>query len=484
LGRKQGFVASIVLIIATILVSKSGIGLPYSLIETRQLLISLFVVTLLVMFYESVNETYEVQNTKNMEINEKRLKVNEDLYQRIKDRNTEIVSKNMDLENIKKAILNILEDEKELQVELKKEKEGIEKKIIERTQELSNEKAKLSASIEALLKAFVMIDLDSNIILTNKNLNALFGNEETWTFNLLQQKLGKNFDLISEYKRCLTDKKRAIFENVVFDTKILEIRLSPIFSVENAENLIGVLIIIGDATEEKILERSKDEFFSIASHELRTPLTAIRGNASMIKQYYSEAVKDEEFKGMIDDIEESSVRLIGIVNDFLNLSRLEQNRMEFKNENFNIVDLCKKAVEQVEATKNKDVIISIDADEAMNVFADKDRTMQVVINLLGNSLKFTEKGTVKISFTKDKDFIKTFVQDSGRGIPLENQKLLFRKFQQAGSSLFTRDTTKGTGLGLYISKLMVEGMKGEIGLEKSEEGKGSIFYFNLPVAKN
>ena len=117
------------------------------------------------------------------------------------------------------------------------------------------------------------------------------------------------------------------------------------------------------------------------------------------------------------------------------------------------------------------------------VRADKDRTRQTLINLIGNGLKFTEKGGVTVSVKKDSISACCYVKDTGRGIPVENQKLLFRKFQQAGSSIYTRDTTKGTGLGLYISKLMIEGMNGRIWLDSSYDGKGSTFAFCLPLSK-
>ena len=92
-------------------------------------------------------------------------------------------------------------------------------------------------------------------------------------------------------------------------------------------------------------------------------------------------------------------------------------------------------------------------------------------------------GGITISSAVSDGMVQVSIADTGRGIPLNNQALLFHKFQQAGDSLFTRDTTKGTGLGLYISKLMIEGMGGKIWLVKSEEGKGSVFAFTVPIAK-
>jgi signal transduction histidine kinase len=110
------------------------------------------------------------------------------------------------------------------------------------------------------------------------------------------------------------------------------------------------------------------------------------------------------------------------------------------------------------------------------------RIKQVIYNLIGNSSKFTEQGSITVSGQADDHFIYVSITDTGRGMAPEAQKLLFRKFQQAGSSLLERDTTKGTGLGLYISKQIIELSGGKIGLAKSEPGVGSTFTFSLPRA--
>jgi signal transduction histidine kinase len=102
---------------------------------------------------------------------------------------------------------------------------------------------------------------------------------------------------------------------------------------------------------------------------------------------------------------------------------------------------------------------------------------------LSNAIKYTDIGSITISVAALGDMAKISIIDTGRGISAQNQNLLFRKFQQAGSSLYTRDTEKGTGLGLYISKMMIEALGGKVYLEQSEEGKGSTFVFTLPFDK-
>lgn len=397
-----------------------------------------------------------------------------------------IAQNNKDLEAGKKAILNILDDEKQLQTELKLEKIGIEKKVIERTKELNDEKSKLTASIEALSKAFVMIDLNGNVILTNENLNQIFNAKNIkWTLDDIQGKFGKSFNFIEAYQKMLKRNTRVAYDDIELNSRYFQVRLNPVYGgLEGKRSVIGVLAIIGDVTEQKVLERSKDEFFSIASHELRTPLTAIRGNTSMILDYYKEQVKDPELKQMVTDTHDASVRLIGIVNDFLDLSRLEQKRMEYKKSEFKILDVVLSVINELKVNaEEKGVKLNTDVDKYIKVNADPDKVKQVLFNVVGNSLKFTDKGSVTISSSTENDLIKISVTDTGIGIPKENQTLLFRKFQQAGTSTITRDGAKGTGLGLYISKLIIEGMGGTIALESSIEGKGSVFTFTLPVAK-
>lgn len=368
----------------------------------------------------------------------------------------------------------------------KESKEAIENEVIKRTRELEEEKAKLSASIEALLKAYIMTDLEGNVVRVNKNLSKLFGETEGgWTLTKIQERLGESYDILGAFKYCLTSKKRILDDGVSWGSKFLQIRLSPVFRALEGQELIGVLVIIGDVTEEKVMARSRDEFFSIASHELRTPLTAIKGNTSMILEYFSEEIKNPEVKSMLNDIHESSERLIGIVNDFLNISRLEQGRLKFVPTSFDLAELAGGVIKNYQNNvSEKGLYLRISGDEfPPKVFADPERVNEVLVNLIGNSIKFTDKGGIEISFKKDGEFVNVYIADSGRGIPLKNQSFLFHKFQQAGSSLITRDTTKGTGLGLYISKMLIDGMGGTIRLEKSEEGKGSTFSFSLPIAK-
>jgi signal transduction histidine kinase len=233
----------------------------------------------------------------------------------------------------------------------------------------------------------------------------------------------------------------------------------------------------------KELDKLKDDFFSVASHELRTPLAAIRWNSAMINSYYSSKINAGHFAGMVNDIHEASLRLIEIVNDFLDTSRLEQGRITFQKEKINLPEIIKDVIRDLDSlarTGGLHIKYVSGKQNIPEIISDSGRIKQVLFNLIGNSIKFTKAGGVEVALKKDKNSIKVFIKDTGIGILPEKHHLLFQKFKQAGKAYLNRDSSSGTGLGLYISRLIVEGLGGKIKLEKSELEKGSTFSFTLP----
>ncbi len=368
----------------------------------------------------------------------------------------------------------------------KEVKETIERTVEERTQELRQEQARLTASINSLVVGFILTSPTGDIITKNPASVSILEVEKTvGSLGDIEKKVAGAIHIQELHERAQKEGKSMDVKNIEFKGKYLELFVAPIFLDVEHKEFLGTVILIEDQTEAKVMERSKEEFFSIASHELRTPLTAIRGNTSMILEYYGDALKDEQLKGMVMDIHESSIRLISIVNDFLETSRLEQGRIPFKNEPFDAPTLIEAVLKEYDVTgsRRKLYLRYEPPDTPVPLaYGDKDRVKQVIINLVGNALKFTEEGGVTVKVHLHDAHIRVIVEDTGRGIPYQNQMLLFRKFQQAGESLFTRDAAKGTGLGLYISKLIIEGMGGAIGLQYSRPGKGSAFAFSLPLA--
>jgi signal transduction histidine kinase len=182
----------------------------------------------------------------------------------------------------------------------------------------------------------------------------------------------------------------------------------------------------------------------------------------------------------MNDTVSSSDRLISMINDFLNVSRLDQGRVKLEIKPVSACDLTEKIIsEMTPLFKEKGVALKVICDRKhSNVIADEDRLRQVIINLIGNSLKFTSQGSVTISHQVSGNLLVTEVTDTGMGLPKDKQSLLFHRFQQAMSRTLTRQPG-GTGLGLYISKEFVKLMGGDMKLVGSEPGKGSTFEFTI-----
>jgi PAS domain S-box-containing protein len=372
--------------------------------------------------------------------------------------------------------------------------EIIEEQVEVRTRQVHEAQATLVTSINSIKLGFVITDAKPAVIRLNTVAHEVFcgsrshaaGDCHEVTMAKVEAMMGGSTHIAEHIKECLRRQLPQELKDVTFNNRNWRAYLSPM--VVGRES-IGCAVLLQDTTEERILERSRDEFFSIASHELRTPLTSIKGNSSLIMDYYKELLKDPTLKEMVEDIHESSNRLIEIVNDFLDMSRLEQGRIEYHMEGLPV----SKVIEEVAygmgtLIKQKGLHLQLGhnirrLDAVPAVIADKNRLKQILFNLLGNAVKFTEKGgRITVDAEAARDSIKLTVTDTGAGISPEHQTLLFRKFQQATDSILTRDDTRGTGLGLYISRLLATGMGGTLVLERSVPGKGSTFALKLLVA--
>jgi signal transduction histidine kinase len=190
---------------------------------------------------------------------------------------------------------------------------------------------------------------------------------------------------------------------------------------------------------------------------------------------------------MIDDIHTSSIRLISIVNDFLDVSRLEQGKLKLNIQPFDICDVVKDVIfEMTELAREKHNQLDMKSPSKPipKVFADKDRVKQILYNLVGNAMKFTNNGNISLSVSLTDKIVKILVTDTGPGISEQNQQVLFHKFQQASDNILTRSSSQSTGLGLYISRLLANKMGGEVKLESSILGKGSTFSYSVPIYSN
>jgi PAS domain S-box-containing protein len=245
---------------------------------------------------------------------------------------------------------------------------------------------------------------------------------------------------------------------------------------------IGTVLAFRDITREKELDRLKDEFVSIASHELRTPMTAIKGLVSMIFEGDYGALPPD-LKEPLTDVYNSTTRLIHLVNDMLNISRIEAGRLRFTITDFRLTPILKEITSSL-APIARDKHISLSLKEStestdMEVTGDINKVKQILNNIVGNSLKFTDHGGILLSCFADKGLAKIYIADTGAGIAREDQKKLFGKFQQVAVNGPPRPS--GTGLGLYISRELASRMGGDLWIEYSEVGKGSVFALTLPL---
>jgi len=402
-------------------------------------------------------------------------------------RNEELEQANQAFQDQQSAMLNLLEDSRELEKQLTVEKQSVDRKIAERTIELRAERESLEAIINGVDFGVYMIGPDLHVNMVNKPMQKLYVSamDKPYTLESFDTDVQGFVETQLDVKEALKTQAPVSRTEYPRGNRILRSFRSPLYEPDSKPlKLLGIINVLQDITEAKAAERSRDEFFSIASHELRTPLTAIRGNTSMIQQYFGDQLKDPSLKEMINDIHDSSTRLINIVNDFLNTSRLEQGKMEFKAAAFDLPNLVNEVIEELRAGNVAGKVpIVTHLGAVPTAMADRDRLKEVIINLISNAVKFTEDGTIMVNLEMENEWLKLSVKDTGRGIPQESQGLLFHKFQQASNNILTRDSTRSTGLGLYISKLLMTGMGGEIFLEKSAAGKGTTFAVLIPTAK-
>jgi len=260
----------------------------------------------------------------------------------------------------------------------------------------------------------------------------------------------------------------------------IEVNLAPL---KKDGKFAGLVCTIRDITERRRVEdelkkseRLRTEFMNIAAHELKSPVTPIKGYLDLIitDKNTSEKVKDWAKVSL-----RNSERLLKLVNDILDVSRLDTDTMRFEMEKIDTSDILNEIVEDMKPViegKNLKFVTNI-PKELPNIVGDKYRLSQVLKNLLGNAIKFTDHGSISIEVEKNKEYIIIAVKDTGVGISKDELKKIFNKFYQA----YTGDDRKneGTGLGLFICKEILQKHNGEIWVE-SELGRGSQFYIKLP----
>ena len=228
------------------------------------------------------------------------------------------------------------------------------------------------------------------------------------------------------------------------------------------------------------LDRLKDDFMSSVTHELRTPLTSIRAFSEIL--FDNPEMDAEERQNFLSIITRETERLTRLVNQVLDMAKIESGRTEWQNEALDLREVIDSSIASVsQVYREKDVaLVSEMPDKVPTLMADRDRLIQVMLNLLSNAVKFVSSGSgrVAVRLTQSREGLRVDVEDNGPGIRPEDQQLIFEKFRQGGDTM--TDKPQGTGLGLPISKQIVEHFGGRLWVE-SEPGKGAVFSFTLPL---
>lgn len=359
------------------------------------------------------------------------------------------------------------------------------KKVLEKETNLVQELEKYKLAVHAASDQIVITDNNGIVLFGNPALKRLTGYSE-------QEALGKKAGIL--WGRQMSKKFYEHLWHTIKKTKqpyigelinkrkdgtLYEalLKISPVLNEKH--EVIFFVAIERDISREKQLDRMKDEFLSIASHELRTPLTAIDGLVAMIRDGEYGKI-DKGIQQPLEDINAASERLIHLVNDLLSVTRIQAGRLKYTLSQFDIQPVLQESVDLLKViAKKKNISLTMSRADSYIVQADKDKVKQIVHNLIGNALKFTDKGSITVWASKNSDMIQIFIQDTGIGIHQEDQKKLFQKFQQFDTG---KGRPPGTGLGLYISKEICKKMGGDLTLIESTIGKGSTFAFFLPIA--
>ncbi len=398
-------------------------------------------------------------NAKNRELRE----TAQVLQKEIEDRTRELEEKIEESQNSRVALMNMLEDMEDLRRRAEEESE------------------KTLAIFANFVDGMIFFDSGDRLILANSRMMSYFGARKEDINQIKGKKIGelKEFagfaPLVDFVKNSLSTISRK--ELFVSDKVVFEISCLP---VEGKYGKVGTLLIAHDISREKMVEKMKTEFVSIAAHQLRTPISAIKWTLRMILDGDLGPISEEQSE-FLEKTYKSNERMIHLINDLLNVTRIEEGRQIYDIAVANLGKVVGELIPgYVDIAKQKNIKIDFSnhAAEAPLVKVDVEKIKLVISNLIENAIKYTPLGgKISVVVECENSWVKMTVSDTGMGISTEQKERIFTKYFRAANAI--KMETEGTGLGLFISKNIVESHGGKIGFD-SYENKGSKFFFVLP----
>lgn len=285
-------------------------------------------------------------------------------------------------------------------------------------------------------------------------------------------------DTLEKIKQIIADQSFGSFENRVIksDRSLVDMNWTAQWSSEEKT----LFCVAHDITERKQIDRLKADFVAMVSHDLRTPLNSVQGFLELLGAEAYGNLSEDGYDSL--EITEASVkRLIALINDLLDLEKMESGMLELRIAKTDMKSVLSSSIGSVISfAKQADVEVTINGDAHLILEADNDRLVQVVVNLLSNAIKFSPKGErVTIDVAKMPDAVRVNIRDRGRGVPEKMRESIFERFKQV--ELNDERKKGGSGLGLAICKAIIERHGGKIGVEPGENEVGSVFWFTLPL---
>jgi len=366
----------------------------------------------------------------------------------------------------------------------------LDQRVAQRTQDLSDalsreqaESSKNQAILESIADGVIVFDKRGRAIVANASVAQLMGHSpEEIMQNNIESLMAKDVDEADRemtIKLLQDESLRTPSFKFRWGTKTLSVSFATVRSVSG---VIGNVMVCRDFTREAELDRMKSAFLSMTSHELRTPLNAILGYSDMLQEEVYGSITSEQ-RGTIRRITANTSRMLGMVNNLLDQAQIEAGKLAIHVEPFaieNLIDDLRSVATVLAENKGLDLTCTIAPEVPSTLASDSQRLHQILLNLVGNAVKFTQKGSVGVRvFLPDADHWAFAVADTGAGIPTEAQSYIFEPFRQVDDPI-TRNNI-GSGLGLSIVKQLTHLLGGSIQL-KSLVGQGSTFTVILPLA--